>query len=235
MLLEIRNITIKYGLSVALQDVSLDVNEGEIVTLIGANGAGKSTLLMSLLGLVPISSGEIYFKGKLLNNKKTNDIVKDGIILVPENRQLFPFLSVLDNLTLGASLRKNKDEIKNNIENVFRLFPILKDKTKQKAGTLSGGQQQMLAIGRGLMAHPTLLCLDEPSLGLAPLVIEELGYVLKDINKNGVSILLVEQNVHLALGVATKGYALKTGAVIFGGNIEELKSSDIAKEAYLGK
>ncbi|MBN1368010.1 MAG: ABC transporter ATP-binding protein, partial [Dehalococcoidales bacterium] len=227
--------TIKYGLSVALENVSLEVNEGDIVTIIGANGAGKSTLLMSLLGLVPISSGEIYFKGKLLNNKKTNDIVKDGIVLVPENRQLFPFLNVLDNLTLGACLRKNKDEVKNNLENVFRLFPILKEKTKQKAGTLSGGQQQMLAVGRGLMANPTLLCLDEPSLGLAPLVIEEMGAVLKDINKHGVSILLVEQNVHLALGTATRGYALKTGNVIFGGTIEELKASDIAKEAYLGK
>ena len=183
MLLEIRNITIKYDLSVALYNVSLEVNEGEIVSILGANGAGKSTLLMGLLGLVPISSGEIYYKGQLLNKKKTNDIVKNGIVLVPENRQLFPFLTVLDNLTLGASLRKDKDEIKSNLENVYRLFPILKEKTKQKAGTLSGGQQQMLAIGRGLMANPTLLCLDEPSLGLAPLVIEQLGSVFKDINK----------------------------------------------------
>ena len=234
MLLEIRNITIKYDLSVALNNVSLEVNEGEIVSILGANGAGKSTLLMGLLGLVPISSGEIYYKGQLLNKKKTNDIVKNGIVLVPENRQLFPFLTVLDNLTLGASLRKDKDEIKSNLENVYRLFPMLKEKTKQKAGTLSGGQQQMLAIGRGLMANPTLLCLDEPSLGLAPLVIEQLGSVFKDINKNGVSILLVEQNVHLALEVATKGYALQTGTVVFGGSIEELKSSDIARQAYLG-
>jgi branched-chain amino acid transport system ATP-binding protein len=164
----------------------------------------------------------------------TTDIVRQGIVLVPEGRQLFPYLSVLGNLKLGATLRKDKAGIDKDLESVFRLFPRLKERISQKAGTLSGGEQQMVAIGRGLMAKPILLCMDEPSLGLAPIVIDQLGEVIKDINKQGVSVLLVEQNVHLALGVANRGYALQVGRVVLEGDIDTVKSSDIVKRAYLG-
>jgi branched-chain amino acid transport system ATP-binding protein len=201
MLLDIKGITVYYGKSLAIKDVSLTVLEGSVVSIIGANGAGKSTILKALTGLVPLSSGHIYFEGEPINGKETNDIVRRGIILVPEGRQLFPYLSVLSNLNLGATLRKDNDGIAKSLEMVYKLFPRLKERTNQKAGTLSGGEQQMLAIGRGLMAGPKLLCMDEPSLGLAPIVVEHIGEVLKDINSHGVSVLLVEQNVHLALGL----------------------------------
>jgi branched-chain amino acid transport system ATP-binding protein len=234
MLLEIKNITVYYGKSVAIRDVSLEVPEGAIVSIIGANGAGKSTVLRALIGLVPISSGEIYFRGENINRKNTLDIVKKGISLAPEGRQLFPYLSVLDNLKLGATLRKNREEINTSLEEVYELFPRLKERSSQKAGTLSGGEQQMLTIGRALMANPRLLCMDEPSLGLAPIVVERLGDVIKDINKRGVSVLLVEQNVHLALGIASRGYILQVGRVVLEGDIEMIKSSEIVKKAYLG-
>lgn len=234
MLLEIRKMTVYYGKSMAIEDVSLEVAEGAVVSIIGANGAGKSTILRALSGLVPLSSGEIWFMGHPINGKATTEVVKLGISLVPEGRQLFPYLSVLSNLRLGASLRKDKDEIEESLEEVYKLFPRLKERRHQKAGTLSGGEQQMLAIGRGLMARPKLLCMDEPSLGLAPIVIEHLGEVIKDINKRGVSLLLVEQNVHLALGVASRGYALQVGRVVLEADIEKMKSSDIVKRAYLG-
>lgn len=204
------------------------------MSIIGANGAGKSTVLRALSGLVASTSGEIMFKDNRIDGRQTTEIVRLGISLVPEGRQLFPYLSVLSNLKLGASLRKNRDEINQGLEEVYRLFPRLEDRRNQKAGTLSGGEQQMLAIGRGLMARPKLLCMDEPSLGLAPIVIEQLGEVIKDINKRGVSVLLVEQNVHLALEVASSGYVLQVGKVILEGDIETMKSSDIVKRAYLG-
>jgi branched-chain amino acid transport system ATP-binding protein len=234
MLLEIKNITVHYGKSMAIQDVSLEVAEGSVVSIIGANGAGKSTVLRALSGLIALTSGEIRFMGNQVNGKETTDIVKLGISLVPEGRQLFPYLSVLSNLKLGASLRKDKDGIDKDLEEVYTLFPRLRERCYQKAGTLSGGEQQMVAIGRGLMAKPKLLCMDEPSLGLAPIVIEQLGEVIKDINRRGVDILLVEQNVHLALGVASCGYALQVGRVVLEGDIEKMKSSDIVKRAYLG-
>jgi branched-chain amino acid transport system ATP-binding protein len=234
MLLEIKDITVHYGKSMAIQDVSLGVAEGAVVSIIGANGAGKSTILRALSGLVSSTSGEIWFVSNRIDGRETTEIVRLGISLVPEGRQLFPYLSVLSNLKLGASLRRDKDGINNSLEEVYKLFPRLQERRNQKAGTLSGGEQQMLAIGRGLMARPKLLCMDEPSLGLAPIVIEQLGEVIKDINKRGVSVLLVEQNVHLALGVASRGYALQVGRVVLEGDIERMKSSDIVKRAYLG-
>jgi branched-chain amino acid transport system ATP-binding protein len=234
MLLEIKDMTVHYGKSMAIQDVSLEVAEGTVVSIIGANGSGKSTILRALSGLVVSTSGEIRFKGNRINGRGTTEIVKLGISLVPEGRQLFPYLSVLSNLKLGASLRKDKDGISHSLEEVYKLFPRLEDRRNQKAGTLSGGEQQMLAIGRGLMARPKLLCMDEPSLGLAPIVIEQLAEVIRDINKKGVSVLLVEQNVQLALGVASRGYALQVGKVVLEGDIETMKSSDIVKRAYLG-
>ena len=234
MLLEIKDITVFYGKSIAIQDVSLEVAEGAVVSIIGANGAGKSTILRTLSGLVAPTTGEIRFMGKRIDGRETIEIVRFGISLVPEGRQLFPYLSVLSNLKLGASLRKDKGAISESLQEVYRLFSRLEERQNQKAGTLSGGEQQMLAIGRGLMARPKLLCMDEPSLGLAPIVVEHLGEVIQDINRRGVSVLLVEQNVHLALGVASRGYALQVGRVVLEGDIETMKSSDIVKRAYLG-
>jgi branched-chain amino acid transport system ATP-binding protein len=234
MLLEIKDITVHYGKSMALQDVSLEIVEGAVVSIIGANGAGKSTILRTLSGLVPLTSGEMRFTGIQISGKAATDIVRLGISLVPEGRQLFPYLTVLSNLKLGASLRKDRDGINNSLQEVYKLFPRLAERRNQKAGTLSGGEQQMLAIGRGLMAKPKLLCMDEPSLGLAPILVEQLGEVIQDINKRGASVLLVEQNVHLALGVASRAYALQVGRVVLEGDIETMKSSDIVKRAYLG-
>ena len=235
MLLEAKNLTVHYGKSVAINDVSLEVAEGSIVSLIGANGAGKSTILRALSGLVPLSTGEIWFLGKRIDKMTPAAIVKMGLVQVPEGRWLFPHLSVLINLQLGATIRNDKKQINEDLERVYQRFPRLWERRKQKAGTLSGGEQQMLAIGRGLMAKPKLFLLDEPSLGLAPIVVENLGDVIEDINKEGVSVLLVEQNVPLALRVAQRGYALQIGKVVLEGDIEKIKSSDIIERAYLGE
>ena len=234
MLLDIQDITVHYEKSLAIDNVSLHVMEGSVVSIIGANGAGKSTILRALVGFLPLTSGIIRFMGNRVNGMTTTEIVKRGIVLVPEGRQLFPFLTVFENLQLGASLRKSKEDIQKGLDTVYQLFPRLRERCNQKAGTMSGGEQQMLAIGRGLMANPKLLCMDEPSLGLAPIVIERIGEVIQNINKNGVSVLLVEQNVRLALGVAAEGYALKVGKVVLSGDIETIKSSDIVRKAYLG-
>jgi branched-chain amino acid transport system ATP-binding protein len=234
MLLDVKNITVHYGKSIALDDVSLEVAEGSVVSIIGANGAGKSTILKALSGLVPLTSGEIWFQGRRIDGMTTTDIVKLGIVQIPEGRWLFPHLTVLSNLQLGASLRRDREGINRDLDEVFERFPLLRERRNQKAGTLSGGEQQMLAIARGLMASPKLLLMDEPSLGLAPIVVEELGEVVKDINQEGVSVLLVEQNVPLALGVASMGYALQTGRVVIEGDIAKIKSSDTVKRAYLG-
>jgi branched-chain amino acid transport system ATP-binding protein len=234
MLLSAKKITVHYGKSLALDNVSLEMEEGSVVSIIGANGAGKSTILNALSGLVPLTSGEIWFQGKRIDGMSTSDIVKMGIVQIPEGRQLFPFLTVLVNLQLGASLRKDREGINKDLDEIFVRFPRLRERHSQKAGTLSGGEQQILAIARGLMAKPKLLLMDEPSLGLAPIVVAQLGEVIENINQAGVSVLLVEQNVPLALGVATKGYALQTGRVVLEGDIEKIKSSDIVKRAYLG-
>jgi len=233
-MLEMNNVSVYYGKSMALQDVTLRVDQGDAVSIIGANGAGKSTVLKALFGMTPISAGEIRFMGKRLDGKSTADIVREGISLSPEARQLFPYLSVYKNLKLGAILRKDKEEIKKDYEEVYRLFPVLRQRRNQLAGTLSGGEQQMAAIARALMARPRLLCMDEPSLGLAPVVIKEMGEVIMNINADGTSVLLVEQNVHLALEIASRGYALQVGRVVLAGDIEEIKASDVVKRAYLG-
>ena len=233
-MLEMNNVSVYYGKSMALQDVTLRVDQGDAVSIIGANGAGKSTVLKALFGMMPIRTGEIRFMGKRLDGKKTADIVRRGISLSPEARQLFPYLSVYKNLKLGATLRKDKEGIKKDYEEVYRLFPVLSQRKNQLAGTLSGGEQQMVAIARALMARPKLLCMDEPSLGLAPVVIKELGDVIMSINAKGMSLLLVEQNVHLALEIASRGYALQVGRVVLAGDIEEIRASDVIKRAYLG-
>ena len=224
-----------YGKSVAVNGVSLTVPEGEIVTLIGANGAGKSTTLNAVIGLVPAAGGNIVFENEDITNSKTQSIVRSGLVLVPEGRRLFPNLSVYKNLMLGTTRRNDKDGIAQDFEYVYNLFPKLKDRLQQKAGTLSGGEQQMAAIARGIMAAPKLLCLDEPSLGLAPVVIEQLGEAIKEVNREkGISIMLVEQNVHLAFGVADYCYALQVGKLVAKGEVEEIKTNDIVRTAYLG-
>jgi branched-chain amino acid transport system ATP-binding protein len=234
MLLEAKNIVVRYGKTTAVDNVSLEVPEGTIVAVIGANGAGKSTIMNTLAGLTPLAQGEIWFSNHRIDGLATNEIVKLGIVLVPEGRQLFPFLTVANNLKLGASLRKDRAEIKKDMEEIFERFPRLKERRNQQAGTLSGGEQQMLAIARGLMAKPKLLLLDEPSLGLAPIVILELGGVIKNINQKGVSVILVEQNISLALRVANIGYALQVGRVVLEGDIAQFKSAEAVKRAYLG-
>lgn len=234
-ILEIRNLKVMFGKSIAVHDVSLNVPKGGIVTIIGSNGAGKSTTLNALLNVVPATEGQFIYQGEDITGLSTSERVKRGLVLAPEGRHLFPYLSVYKNLQLGATLRKDKAGIAEDLAFVYDLFPILKDRAKQKAGTLSGGQQQMLAIARGLMANPKLLCLDEPSLGLAPVVIEDIGNAIRDINKNkGISVLLVEQNVHLAFGVADYCYALSVGEVFAQGTVEEIRKTDAVNKAYFG-
>lgn len=234
-MLEVDNITIKYGKALAVDKVSIKVSQGEVVTIIGANGAGKSTILRALSGLTPLMSGSIRFNSQRIDGKEIYEIVELGLVHIPEGRKLFPYLTVMSNLKLGASLRTDKQGIKRDLEEVFEYFPRLWERRNQNAGTLSGGEQQMLAISRGLMANPKLLMLDEPSLGLAPILVSELAPVIKNINKKGVSVLLVEQNMSLALGVADRGYALQVGKVVFEGGVEVFKKSEIVKQAYLGK
>lgn len=234
MLLSVKDLTVHYGKAAAVNSLSLQVADGTVVTIIGANGAGKSTILKALSGLIPVSLGEIWFRERRIDGMAPHNIVSLGLVQVPEGRRLFPYLTVLSNLKLGASLRKDKVEIKKDMEEVFEHFPILKERRNQKAGTLSGGEQQMLAIARSLMARPKLLLMDEPSLGLAPILVNELIPIIRNINKRGVSVLLVEQNVPLALKVGEKAYALQVGKIVLEGTIEEFKDSEIVKRAYLG-
>jgi branched-chain amino acid transport system ATP-binding protein len=235
MLLNVNNLTVHYGKAIALENVSMEIAEGSVVTLVGANGAGKTTLLRTISGLIPATSGEIWFSGAKINGLQPSKIVAQGLVHIPQGRRLFPYLTVLSNLKLGASLRKDEQAVKQDLDNVFQHFPRLYERRNQKAGTLSGGEQQMVAIGRGLMADPKLLMMDEPSLGLAPLMVAELVPVIKYINARGISVLLVEQNVSLALGVASKGYALQVGRIVLEGDIEQFKSSDVIRTAYLGR
>ncbi|NLO28461.1 MAG: ABC transporter ATP-binding protein [Actinobacteria bacterium] len=234
MFAELRNISVYYNKSMAVENVTINVPEAGVVSIIGANGAGKSTILKSLLGIVHVREGEIVFDGDDISGLGTADRVKRGIVLVPEGRQLFPYLSVITNLKLGATVRRDKAGVAESMEYVLELFPRLKERLKQDAGTLSGGEQQMLAIGRGLMANPRLLCMDEPSVGLAPIIVEQVGEVIKDINSRGISVLLVEQNAHLALGVCRTGYVLEVGRVVMEGDRETIRCSEIVKRAYLG-
>jgi branched-chain amino acid transport system ATP-binding protein len=235
MLLRVSNLTVHYGKAVALENVSMEVAEGSVVTLVGANGAGKTTLLRAMSGLIPATSGEIWFRDRKINGLQAPKIVEMGLVHIPQGRRLFPYLTVLSNLQLGASLRNDKVAVKQDLDNVFQHFPRLFERRNQKAGTLSGGEQQMVAIGRGLMAAPKLLLMDEPSLGLAPLMVAELVPVIKYINERGISVLLVEQNVSLALGVASQGYALQVGRIVLEGDIEKFKTSEVVKTAYLGR
>lgn len=234
MLLRTREITVHYQKAKAVDGVSVEVPEGAVVTIIGSNGAGKSTILKALSGLVPLTSGEIWFCDERVDGLGIHEIVRRGLIHVPEGRRLFPNLTVLSNLRLGAYLRRNKGEIKSDMDEVFEHFPRLKERRSQKAGTLSGGEQQMLAVGRALMGKPKLLLMDEPSLGLAPILVDELAPVIRNINKLGVGVILVEQNVPLALRVADRGYVLHIGKIVQEGTKEELKDSETVKKAYLG-
>lgn len=234
MLLRVQDLTVHYGKAMALDRVSLEVADGAVVSIIGANGAGKSTILKAVSGLTPVTSGTISFRDRSIAGLKTPATVKLGLVHVPEGRKLFPFLTVENNIRLGASTRKDRDGIKKDMEEVFNYFPVLETRCAQKAGTLSGGEQQMLAIARGLMAKPKLLMLDEPSLGLAPLIVASLVPVIKTIHQRGVGVLLVEQNIPLALQVADTGYALRVGRIVLKGPINEFKTSQVVKEAYLG-
>ena len=233
-MLKVENIDVFYGNIQALHNVTIEVNEGEIVTLIGANGAGKSTLLKTLSGLLKAKKGNIEFLGKSISGKAAQTIVKSGISHVPEGRRVFSNLTVEENLELGAFLRKDKAGISSDLNKVYETFPRLLERKKQLSGTLSGGEQQMLAIGRAIMAKPKLVLLDEPSMGLAPLMVQTIFKVIEEINNDGATVLLVEQNAHMALSVANRGYVIETGKVVLSGPSAELQSSEEVKLAYLG-
>ncbi len=233
-LLEVNNLYVSYGAIRALHGVSFHVERGEVVTLIGANGAGKSTTLRALSGLQPADSGTILYDGVDITRKPASDIVAMGIVQVPEGRRIFAPLTVRENLEMGAFTRKSKAEIEASMQHVFELFPRLKERLEQTGGTLSGGEQQMLAVARALMAKPRLLLMDEPSMGLAPILVEEIFDIIREINREGVTVLLVEQNAHMALSVANRGYVLETGAVELEGPARELAENPRVREAYLG-
>ncbi|MEH7251451.1 ABC transporter ATP-binding protein [Neobacillus niacini] len=233
-MLKIEDINVYYGIIHALKGVSLEIYEGEIVTLIGANGAGKSTLLKTISGLLKPKNGSILFEGQSISGKVAQAIVKQGLSHVPEGRRVFANMSVEENLELGAYLRKDKQGIKEDFEKVFNLFPRLLERRKQLSGTLSGGEQQMLAMGRALMARPKLLLLDEPSMGLAPLLVKTIFRIIEEINKSGTTILLVEQNANMALSIADRAYVIETGKIVLSGSSEELNQSDQIRMAYLG-
>ncbi len=234
MMLKVKNLNVYYGNIHALHNISFEVNEGEIVTLIGANGAGKTTTLHSISGLIPIESGEIEFLGHKLQTFSPHKIVGLGLIQVPEGRRIFSNLTVRENLEMGAFIRKDREQIKKDYEMVYTRFPRLKERLRQMAGTLSGGEQQMLAIARALMSKPKLLLLDEPSMGLAPLLVKEIFSIIQEINQAGTTVLLVEQNAHLALSVADRAYVLETGRIVAQGSAKALASSEDVRKAYLG-
>jgi branched-chain amino acid transport system ATP-binding protein len=234
MLLRLNDIVVHYQKVAAVQGISLELEEGQLVTIIGSNGAGKSTTLRTISGLVRPSAGEILFDGQRIDGQSPDKVLKLGIAHVPEGRRVFPGLTVLENLYTGAFVRTDKEGIQRDLEMVFDHFPVLKARSKQMAKTMSGGEQQMLAIGRALMSKPRLLMLDEPSLGLAPLVVQEIAGILKRINKEAVSVILVEQNAELALDLAHYAYVLETGRIALQGKGRELKDNDHVRKAYLG-
>ena len=233
-MLEVKDINVYYGAIHAIKGISLAVEEGEIVTLIGANGAGKSTTLRTISGLLKPKTGEINFLKKNIAGMPAHKIVREGISQVPEGRRIFAEMTVLENLELGAFTRSDKDEIQNDFKLVFGRFPRLEERKSQLAGTLSGGEQQMLAMGRALMSRPKLLLLDEPSMGLAPLLIKEIFSIIVDINKTGTTVLLVEQNANMALSIANRAYVLETGRITISGDAKELAASEDIRKAYLG-
>ena len=233
-MLKVEKLNVHYGVIHALKDVSMEVKEGEIVSLIGANGAGKTTLLQTISGLLKKTSGEVMFLGKSMNKVSAKNIVKEGITQVPEGRHIFPGMSVYENLLMGAYLRKDKDGIKADLQDIYQRFPILEKRSSQDASTLSGGEQQMLAMGRALMARPKILLLDEPSMGLAPILVKEIFNIIKDINEKGTTVLLVEQNAKMALSIADRAYVMETGNIVMTGTGAELVKSPEIQKAYLG-
>ena len=235
MKLEIRDLHVSYGGIRALKGIDLTVEEGQIVTLIGANGAGKSTTLRAISGLQKPQSGSILYGGEELVGLPAKEIVRRGIIHVPEGRRVFPDMTVAENLKIGAFLRKDKDGIASDMDYVYSLFPRLKERSWQPAGTLSGGEQQMLAVGRALMSRPKVLMMDEPSLGLAPLIVKDIFSILRRVNADGITVLLIEQNANAALRIADYGYVLETGVIALTGTGEELLRNESVREAYLGK
>lgn len=232
-MLKVENLKVNYGGIEAVKGINFEVPDGKIVTLIGANGAGKSTTLRTISGLVKKTSGSIEFNGEQIASLDASEIVKKGITLCPEGRRIFPDMTVLENIKIGAYLRN--DNLQNDINKIYKMFPILQERHWQLAGTLSGGEQQMLAVARGLMSNPKLMMLDEPSLGLAPLIVQEIFDIIKEINSQGVTILLIEQNANMALRIADKAYVLETGRITMEGTGKELLSNEDIKKAYLGK
>ena len=233
-LLEVKDLEVYYGVINALKGVSFEVNEGEIVTLIGANGAGKTTTMQSVIGLIPARHGSVIYDGTDISKMPCHKIVNLGISQVPEGRRVFQELTVYENLVMGAYLRKQNNEFKADIERIYQRFPRLAERRNQIAGTLSGGEQQMLAMGRALMSHPKLLMLDEPSMGLSPLLVDQVFEIIKDINKDGTTILLVEQNAGKSLAISDRAYVLENGNIVLSGTGAELMASETVKEAYLG-
>ena len=234
-LLKVTNLVVSYGGIEALRGISFDVEQGQIVTLIGANGAGKSTTLRTICGLVPPKDGRIYFEGRDITDFNTQKIVETGIAMVPEGRRVFENLTVLENLRIGAYLRKDKEVIEEDIAYVYDLFPRLKERSWQLAGTLSGGEQQMLAVGRAVMTRPKLIMMDEPSLGLAPLVVKDIFKIIQTLKSTGMTVLLIEQNANAALHACDWAYVMETGRITMTGTGEELLASEAIQEAYLGK
>ena len=233
-LLEVKDLQVFYGVIQALKGISFSVEKGEIVTLIGANGAGKTTTMQSIMGLIPARSGEITYNGQMINKVPTHKIVHLGMTQVPEGRRVFQELTVYENLMMGAYTKKNREKIKKDLTWIYDLFPRLKERRKQIAGTLSGGEQQMLAMGRALMSRPDLLMLDEPSMGLSPLLVDQVFSIIQEIHKEGTTILLVEQNAGKSLAISDRGYVLENGAIAYSGTGKELMESDEVKKAYLG-
>ena len=232
-MLKINGITTRYGTVEILRDVSLNINEGEIVALLGANGAGKTTILNTIIGLIRPIHGNIYLENKRIDKMKTSDIIKAGISMVMENRGIFPDLNILENLRIGSLYEKDEKSINKTLKEVYDLFPLLKERENQLAGTLSGGEQGMLAIGRGMMSKPKIMLLDEPSLGLAPMLVDGVFKAIKRINNEGTTMLLVEQNAVKALKIASRGYVLQKGQIVIEGLVKELKESEVIKKAYL--
>ncbi|PWM72158.1 MAG: ABC transporter ATP-binding protein [Bacillota bacterium] len=234
-ILEVKDLKVNYGVIEAIKGVSFEVEQGEIIALIGANGAGKTTIMQTINGLLPAKEGQVLLNGENITNIPAHKIILKGMTQVPEGRRIFQELTVYDNLMLGAYTRKDKKEFKATIESVYEKFPILSERNKQIAGTLSGGEQQMLAMGRALMSHPRILLLDEPSMGLSPLYVNEIFQIIKEINEAGTTVLLVEQNAKKALSVANRAYVLETGKIVLSGDAKELMHDESIRKAYLGE
>ena len=234
-MLEVKGLQVYYGVIQALKDISFEVNQGEVIALIGANGAGKTTTLHTLTGLLPAKQGSIIFEGKDITKVPAHKIVEMGIAHVPEGRRVFSQLSVYENLIMGAYTRKDKKEIAENLENVYKRFPRLEERKNQRAGTLSGGEQQMLAMGRALMSNPKMIVMDEPSMGLSPIFVNEIFDIIEKVSASGTTVLLVEQNAKKALSIADRAYVLETGNIVLSGDAKELMNDDSIKKAYLGE